>query len=61
MYSKRPTLIATLRPQVQPEPKFQAGTTDPYINETVTYIVELDEEAIRKKLYDNFFASLSST
>ena len=36
------------RPQVQPQPKFQTGMTDPYINETVTYVAELDEEAIRK-------------
>jgi len=61
MYSKRPPLIATFHPQVQPEPKFQAGTTNPYINETVTYIAELVEEAIRKKSCNNFFASLSST
>ena len=33
--------------QIQPESKLQAGTTDPYINETVTYVAELDEEAIR--------------
>jgi len=32
----------------------QAGMTDPYINETVTYVAELDEEAIRKEIWQPF-------
>jgi len=34
-------------PQVQPEPQFQTGMTDPYINEVVTDVAELDEEGIK--------------
>ena len=40
--------------QIQPESKLQAGMTDPYINETVTFVAELDEEAIRKGLWRPF-------
>jgi len=43
--------MAIFFPQVQPEPKLQTGMTDPYINETVTYVAELDEEAIRKGIW----------
>ena len=33
-----------------PESKLQVGMTDPYINETVTYVAEPDEEAIRREI-----------
>ena len=46
--------MAMFHPQVQPEPKFQTGMTDPYINETVTHVAELDEEAIRKEIMQPF-------
>ena len=38
------------RPKVHPESHLQVGMTDPYINETVTYVAEPDEEAIRRKI-----------
>ena len=40
--------------QIQPKSKLQAGMTDPYINETVTYVAEMDEEAIRKGIWRPF-------
>ena len=33
-----------------PESQLQVGMTDPYINETVTYVAEPDEEGIRRKI-----------
>ena len=46
--------MTTFHSQVQPEPKIQTGMTDPYINETVTHVAELDEEAIRKEIWYPF-------
>jgi len=46
--------MATFNPQVQPQPQFQTGMTDPYINEVVKYVAELDEEGIRKEIIQPF-------
>ena len=42
--------MATFQPKLHSESKLQVGMTDPYINETVTYVAEPDEEAIRRKM-----------
>ena len=42
--------MATFQPKLHSESKLQVGMTDPYINETVTYVAEPDEEAIRRKV-----------
>ena len=47
------------RPKVHPESHLQVGMIDPYINETVTYVAEPDEEAIRRKIMLPFYCFLS--
>ena len=42
--------MATFQPKLHSESKLQVGMTDPYINETVTYVAEPDEEAIRRQM-----------
>ena len=42
--------MATFHSKVHPESKLQVGMTDPYINETVTYVAEPDEEAIWREI-----------
>ena len=46
--------MATFNPQVQPQPQFQTGMTDPYTNEVVTYVAELDEEGLRNDFTQTF-------
>ena len=46
------------RPKVHPESHLQVGMIDPYINETVTYVAEPDEEAIRRKIMLPFYCFL---
>ena len=41
------TDMATIQ---RPESQLQVGMTDPYINETVTYVAEPDKEAIRREI-----------
>jgi len=36
-------------PQPTPSPKLQVGMVDPYLNEVVTHVAELDEDAIRRQ------------
>ena len=42
--------MATFQSKLHSESKLQVGMTDPYINETVTYVAEPDEEAIRRQM-----------
>jgi len=44
-------------PRVHPE-RIQPGMTDPYINETVTYVAEVDKKAIRKEIWQPFLCFL---
>ena len=42
--------MATFQPKLHSESKLQVGMTDPYIDETVTYVAEPDEEAIQRQM-----------
>ena len=50
--------MATFQSKVHPESKLQVGMTDPYINETVTYVAEPDEEAVQRQIMLPFYCFL---
>ena len=50
LYTQNFAKMATFQPKLHSESKLQVGMTDPYINETVTYVAEPDEEAIRRQI-----------
>ena len=50
LYTQNFAKMATFQPKLHSESKLQVGMTDPYINETVTYVAEPDEKAIRRQM-----------